>query len=232
MVSFSRTGAGSGWNSAAMAAVRRWCVVCALLGPMMFAGTAAAFNADDLKRFLATGKCPACDLSGAKLEKFNPRVAGDGGIDLRAADLRGANLGGANFSGADLRGANLSGAYLWATSLDGASLRGADLSKAVGSFLRLIDADLSGANLTGFDACYSQSFDRAVFRGADLSGAKLCSTHWTGADLTGANLSGADLTMSNGPTQDQLSRACGDAKTRLANKALTVPPCKAAPKKN
>lgn len=170
-----------------------------LVGPLLPATGALAFDPDDLAHLLTTLSCPACDLSGA---------------DLNGKELRGA----------DLRAANLSGAALDTANLDDAGLRGADLSNASGAFIRLAGADLSGANLAGFSACYDQDFTGAILRGANLSGAKLCASNWNRADLTGANLSGADLTYPLELQQAQLDRACGDLQTKLPD-GFAIAPC-------
>lgn len=174
-----------------------------LLGPLLSV-SALAFDATDLVRLIETRACPGCDLRAA---------------DLHAADL----------AHADLRGADLREAKLDSANLDGASLRGADLSRATGAFLRMARADLSGARLVGFRACYDQDFTDSVFRGADLSSAVLCATDWHGADLTGAILSGADMTLAVELTQAQLDLACGDSSTRLPGAELTIRRCDTAP---
>lgn len=170
----------------------------------VLAGEVLAFDPAEVERLAKTRSCPGCDL--------------------RAADLHGADL-----AGADLRGADLREAKLDTANLDGASLRGADLSRATGAFLRMARADLSGARLAGFHACYDQDFTGSVFRGADLTDAKLCATNWHGADLTGASLGGADLTHAIELTQAQIDGACGDSATQLPGRDMTIPPCDAGP---
>ena len=51
----------------------------------------------------------------------------------------------------------------------------------------------------------------------DLRGADLWETHLEGADLRGAHLEGADLRGAVGLTREQLARAFGDAKTKVAD---------------
>lgn len=197
-------------------------VVAVLLPPV----PAAAFDVEDLNRFLSTGLCPACDLSQADLRSYDS-AGGASPVDLRAANLSGAKLDGVRLEGALLAGANLSGAQLDTARLEQADLRGANLAGAMGSFLDAEGANLSGANLRGFDACYDQNFAEASLRGADLSGARLCATVWWGADLSGATLDGADLTLAIELTQLQLDRACGDAATVVDNADLQVRTCDA-----
>jgi len=81
-----------------------------------------------------TGKCPACDLSAAKLAGLVRPAA-----DLRNADLSRANLYKARLNDADLGGADLTRANLTGATLTGANLTGANLA----------GTDLSGANLRG-----------------------------------------------------------------------------------
>ena len=83
----------------------------AVLSVTCFASYSFGVDEVQLKKLLALGHCPECDLSGA---------------DLRNADLNGADLYGAYLSKANLKKADLTGAYL-----DGADLQGADLSEAI-----------------------------------------------------------------------------------------------------
>lgn len=101
------------------------------------------------------------------------------------------------------------------------------------------DCDFTGANLqfqcvkTGdlsrarFDdanlkyACMRETtLHDTSFRNADLTGANLSDADLNGADMTGAILSltlirGTDLSGALHLTQDQIARACGDARTKL-----------------
>jgi uncharacterized protein YjbI with pentapeptide repeats len=58
---------------------------------------------------------------------------------------------------------------------------------------KLRDADLTGADLRGFDLCFIGGFGRGV----DLSGARLNKAELTGMDLRCADLSGATLECAN-----------------------------------
>lgn len=202
-------GAGVGLGLAILAAVA--------------AGPAAAFDAADLARFVETGRCPGCDLSGADFANIARPATEAFHADLRGADLRGARLEGTVLTGADFAGADLRGAALDTADLGDAIFRGADLSNATGAFARFDGADFAGARMVGFDACYDQSFARASFRGADLQGAFLCAGDWTDATLDGADFRAADLTLGFGLTQEQLNTACGDAATKL--EGLVIPTC-------
>ncbi len=82
-----------------------------------------------LQKFLDTGRCYGCNLSGIDFS----------GKDLEDSDLEKADLTGCSFAGADLEGANLKGAVLIRADLRKADLRDTDMYKA----------DLTGANLTG-----------------------------------------------------------------------------------
>lgn len=168
-------------------------------------GTAVAADEAQVAQFLATGVCPACDLSGADLSDFFASGIEGSAVDLRAADL--------------------SGAMIHTLDLSGARLQGANLTRSEAAFTDFSNADLSGADLSGMGACYDQSFAGASLRGAKLVEAYLCGGLWYEADLAGADLSGADLTLASGLTQAQLDRACGDDATKL-NEGLSVRSCR------
>ena len=93
-------------------------VGCLLL--MGWSWQVAAFDKDDMKKFLATKICKKCDLSGADLAK----------ADLAKADLTQATLQGVNLAGANLSGANLTKADFNTANLEGANLEGANLANA------------------------------------------------------------------------------------------------------
>ena len=71
----------------------------------LFAGSASAFDNDDLQNLKDNNICIGCGLKSA---------------DLYKADLSGANLSGANLTDAMLNKANLNGADLSGTNLKGA----------------------------------------------------------------------------------------------------------------
>ena len=63
-------------------------------------------------------------------------------------------------------------------------------------------------------------FRSADFSGATLNGARLTGGRFGGSDFDGASMNrtdirGADLSGAHGLSQSQISRACGDAATRL-----------------
>ena len=64
----------------------------------LFAGSASAFDPDDVQKLKDTNKCVGCDLSGADLSNAN----------LDETYLRRANLMGADLCGAYLKYAKLS----------------------------------------------------------------------------------------------------------------------------
>ncbi len=150
-------------------------------------------------------------------------------IDLRNADLRYANLANtslfnANLSGAKLLSARLTGANLTGVNLSDTLLNYADLSRADFSEARLTGANLTGANISGAflgdanlaDAVLTRAtLTDADLSAADLSGAELFNANLSGAKLRGSKLSGTRLDRSKGLTQQQIDRACGDAKTLL-----------------
>lgn len=79
---------------------------------IMFAGSASAFDADDLQKLKDTGNCVNCDLRNA---------------DLKRTDLSEANLALANLSGASLEGANLESANLYGAILNRADMGNANI---------------------------------------------------------------------------------------------------------
>lgn len=131
---------------------------------------------------------------------------------------RGADCPGCNLFQADLAGRELAG-----HSYSRARVRQADMSLAV-----MPRANFSGADLRDVDA-FGGVFSSANFAGANLTNASFVGAHLQGADfrgavLSGANFSGAEMDRAVGLTQAQLSRACGDAATRLP-RGLSIPAC-------
>ena len=111
------------------------------------------------------------------------------------ADLNGEWVDGVNLSGVDL--SERAPKYFSAVNLTGCPSKlyegyvctgGAILGPQV----RLIDADLSGINLSGVDLAGALLFGINL-SGADLSGADLSGVMFGDADLEGANLDGADI---------------------------------------
>ena len=74
----------------------------AVLSVTCFASYSFGVDEVQLKKLLALGHCPECDLSGANLL----------GAILVGADLQGASLSKANLTWADLTGADLTGAKI------------------------------------------------------------------------------------------------------------------------
>ncbi len=117
----------------------------ALLLCLNLAATAETLVGEAAKaQLLATGNCPACDLSDVDLS----------GQKLIGVNLAGANISGANLSNTNLRGANLQGATMLRlklsdTSLAGANLKQADLSDLdidlVFEYVEIIGTQFEGA---------------------------------------------------------------------------------------
>ena len=131
---------------------------------------------------------------------------------------------GANCPRCNLFQADLSGAVLPGRNLAGARLRQADLSLAEMNRASFAGGDLRDVNF------YGGVFGGANFSGANLTNASLVgvylqSANFRGATLVGANFSGSTMDRAIGLTQAQLSRACGDASTRLP-RGLSVPRCR------
>jgi hypothetical protein len=160
-------------------------------------------------RLLAgAGLPPFADLRGAMLVGVDLSER-----ELRYADLRGADLRGANLADVNLRRARLDGiqadASTWQHAyLDGASMR---------------DAHLTGSNLQGIHA-YRVDFRDADLANADASGSSLSHAYLTRTNLAGLRLDNAYLRFTEGLAQSQLSRACGNGRTRLPPD-LVVPAC-------
>ena len=119
----------------------------AVLSVTCFASYSFGVDEVQLKKLLALGHCPECDLSGANL--FGAKLKG---ANLKKANLQEAKLGGAylleaNLSMADLSGANLLGAILVGADLQGASLSEADLT----------GAEMSGASIVGAILCNTKT---------------------------------------------------------------------------
>ena len=87
-------------------------VIALIVATTMFAGSASAFDPDDLRKLKNTNICTECDLSGADLWDAN----------LRSANLYEANLDGANLKEVDRRYARMSGAKLCNTKMPDGSV--------------------------------------------------------------------------------------------------------------
>lgn len=185
-----------------------------------------AAKVNSLKK--ASGKtllnCQNCKLAGADFKKAYMRLASFQGSDLRKVDFSGADLTAGKFSRTNLAGANLTRANAAGIELNGANLQNADLSYARLDAAQLRGADLTGAKLVGTNLRLIEWVDGLSLRHVDARGAIFRFAFLLGVDFTGANLSGADFSRAKGLTNEQLSRACGDEKTRLPL-GLVVPPC-------
>jgi uncharacterized protein YjbI with pentapeptide repeats len=131
---------------------------------------------------LLVGRCALSTLRGASLE--GPRA--EAGATLLSCDLEGASLEDGALEGLEAHGCSLREAALKHTRLGGlhlCDLYGADLvsvrfERALASDFtaaRLVDCDLSGADLRG-----------SVFRRAELRGCTLAGARVEGADFAGA----------------------------------------------
>ena len=166
---------------------------------------------------LSAADLPEANLSAADLFRANLSAA-----NLFKANLSGANLSWADLPGAQLPEANLSGANLFKAQLPGANLSKANLSKAKLFEANLSEANLSEANLSGADLSKAKLSEEvrllgADLSGADLSGADLSEANLSGADLSEANLfeadlSGAILSAGTAITQEQLDKTVAVSK--------------------
>ena len=87
------------------------------VGATLFAGSASAFDPDDLQNLKNNNICIGCGLKSADLYK-----ADLSGANLSGASLSNANLMDVNLSGADLRGAITNGAILCNTIMPDGSV--------------------------------------------------------------------------------------------------------------
>jgi uncharacterized protein YjbI with pentapeptide repeats len=149
------------------------------------------------------------ELSGAALQGARLEGARLIRARLRAANLSGASLEDATLIEADLSQAELTGARFERANLANAVLRGASLAGAVFQHALLTVADLREADCRGTD------FSRADLRESALGGANLAEARLDQALLHGTHLEGVDLSLARGLTQDQVSVATTDARTRL-----------------
>jgi hypothetical protein len=149
----------------------------------------------------------APDLSGADLRRANLIGADLSGAILSEAKLNEANLSGAilrdarlreaRLSEAKLKEANLSGADLKGAHLIGAKVNGADLSRTDFSLAVIIEADLSGVNLSGADLHWTNLRGTRLHK-ADLRGAHLYETIF--ADVSLKDVQGLDACAHHGPS--------------------------------
>jgi uncharacterized protein YjbI with pentapeptide repeats len=128
-------------------------------------------------KFLQTGQCDKCDLSGLDLREAIQTLRSQGKtIYLKQADVSGSNLSNVDLSGAHFRKAKLVDTNLENSNLQNANLPGTDLTNA-----NLINANLKGAVLR------NAIVTGALFNGADLTGAGMRGVNFsTAADTSGA----------------------------------------------
>lgn len=144
------------------------------------------------------------DLHGARLDRARLIRA-----KLQAANLSEAVLEDATLIEADLSRAELVGTRFTRANLASAVLRGALLARADFQESILTVADLRESD------CREADFRRSDLREAALREADLREARVDGALLHGTLLEGADLSSTRGLTQDQVSVATVDARTRL-----------------
>lgn len=171
---------------------------------------------DSWKVFIASKKCPYCNLAGVDLSSLSLDGADLFNADLMAADIHHASLKKANLSGALLNGANLTNANLSGASLLGASLNAyspLNLDAAILSGAYLRNANCKGADLGGVnfenasfhtwalsyneDGC-DQDTDNPPFtkecasaQGANMDGAIFSNAYLAGTDFSGVTATGA-----------------------------------------
>lgn len=152
------------------------------------------------------------DWQGAKLagQTFHKRDLR--GMRFPEADLSAATFLECDLSGVDLHGATLEGTTFIASSLDGADLKLARCAGAVAaSGTHLVDADLGGADLRGFN-----------FGAGDLRGARLVRAQLDGANLGEARLDRADLRLASAKGALMRLSVCAGARMSGVNLADAV----------
>lgn len=171
-------------------------------------------NKKHLKKFLETGECINCDLSGASFDS-----------DISYCNLEGANLENViflddaelcdvNFKNANLTNADCSGHFSGdePCNFENANLSGANLSNCdfnsdgLDVSINFNNANLSHANFT------NSSLQYVDFTNANLSHANFTKSHLWGIDFTSTNLENVDFTSSNiieaNFTNSDLRRTC------------------------
>ncbi|MEZ5995850.1 MAG: pentapeptide repeat-containing protein [Hyphomonadaceae bacterium] len=124
-------------------------------------------------------------------------------------DLSGRILAGARMSHSDFDRSDFSNAVLARADATGSTFEAADFTRADLTRVRLAEARCPHARFQ------SARLAHADAHGADFTGAVFSDADVTRMNLEGADLSSADLRQARGLTQSQLSRACGDQRTRL-----------------
>lgn len=137
-----------------------------LLISTAYAIASVSSQPQDVKKFEATGQCPACDLSGASLSD----MSGNFTLSLSKANLVRANLSPLTYNqhqNSDMSG--IIGIELYSTGID------------------YTGSNFTGANLTNANLSYS-NFSQVNFSDANLQGAKVDNANLYGAKLTTAQL--------------------------------------------
>jgi uncharacterized protein YjbI with pentapeptide repeats len=101
-----------------------------------------------------------------------------------------------------------------AVTLANVNARSADFSDA-----EIAMSDLSNGDFRSVD------FSNATLNGARLTGGRFGGADFEEASMNRTDIRGADLSGAEGLSQSQISRACGDASTRLPAR-LTVRVCR------
>jgi len=183
-------------------------VLFALLGLVILASPAAAFDDDDLKLLNQNNSCYQCDLRDVVLSGKILHIVRLGDSDLVGARLDRVEAYEADFSGANLTNADLSSARMVFSIFVQTNLTRANLGDAILTVTDMRQANLAGANLS------RANLGSADLRGVDLTGAYLDRTILYRTKLIGAK----------GLTQEQLDTACGN-ETTILPPGLIVRPC-------
>ena len=113
-----------------------------------------------------------------------------------------------------LTGTDLEGAELNATTLANVNARSADFANAEIAMSNMANGDFRSAD-----------FSDATLNGARLTGGRFGGADFDGASMNRTDIRSTDLSGARGLTQAQVSRACGDANTRLPG-SLTTRVCR------
>jgi len=136
------------------------------------------------------------DCESWNLDTANLEMANLPFAKFHFASLKNANLSGVNFRQAELLKIKLINA-----NLDGADFEGANLSKGDLSFSKctganFTDANLEGANFSGANL-HKANFARAILRGANFNGADLSFAEMVDANIEGTNFRQAKIEAAN-----------------------------------
>jgi uncharacterized protein YjbI with pentapeptide repeats len=153
-----------------------------------------------------------CERTGSNDHNF--RMINFPEVDLRGAFLQGAMMKAVILRDAHLEQAQLNNAHFEKSWAEGAHFEDADLTGSYWTLATLRRTRFDRVRMSGSHLSNADLGD-ADLSCADMTGAALQYANLGGTNLAGANLNGADLTGAKYLTTEQLSKAVGDASTKL-----------------